>query len=128
MGQIYRNALEVIIWLGEESDHTDRAVDFVQLLNKTVRQRTYSPGGEKIRCAFQQDYIQPHWDYLTGLFQRRWWSRTWALQEYAINTNASFWWGMRSLSRLAVEGALIAADQCTSVAFKETPAFRHFIL
>lgn len=125
MGQIYRNAHDVIIWLGEETEHTDRAVDFIQLLNRTVRQQTYSPGGEEIRCAFQQPHYQEDWDALTSFYQRRWWSRIWTLQEYAINTNAIFWWGMRSLSRLAVEGALIGADQCTSVAFKGTPAFRH---
>ncbi|KAI0514646.1 heterokaryon incompatibility protein-domain-containing protein [Xylaria bambusicola] len=125
MGQIYRNAHAVIIWLGEELDHTDRAVDFIQLLNKTVRQQTYRPGSDEIRRIFQQDHYQPHWAALTSFFQRQWWSRIWTVQEYAMNTNASFWWGMRSFSRFAVEGALIGADQCTSVAFKGTPAFRH---
>ncbi|KFA56469.1 hypothetical protein S40293_01046 [Stachybotrys chartarum IBT 40293] len=125
MGQIYRNAHAVIIWLGAESDHTDRAVDFIQLLNKTVRQQTHRPGPKEIRRIFQQHHYQPHWAALTSFFQRRWWSRTWTLQEYAISADTSFWWGSRSVSRFAVEGALIGADQCTSVAFKGTPAFRH---
>jgi hypothetical protein len=125
MGQIYRNAQAVIVWLGEESDHTDCAVAFIQLLNKTVRQQTYRPGYNEIRRIFQQDHYQPHWAALVSFFQRRWWSRTWTLQEYAMNAHASFWWGLRSISRFAVEGALIGADQCTSVTFKGTLAFRH---
>lgn len=42
-----------------------------------------------------------------------------------MNANVSFWWGLRSFSLFAVEGALIGADQCTSVPFKGTPAFRY---
>lgn len=57
MGQIYGNAHAVIIWLGEESDHTGCAVDFIQLLNKTVRQQTYRPGSDsEIRRIFQQHH------------------------------------------------------------------------
>ncbi|GAB1319607.1 Heterokaryon incompatibility protein-domain-containing protein [Madurella fahalii] len=124
MGQIYLNAHSVIIWLGEESNHIDRAVD---LSNCSTKQ-----SGSKHTSWFRRD--SPHFSAtslpatlgcLTSLFQRRWWSRTWTLQEYAMSANASFWWGLRSVSRFAVEGALIAADQCTSVAFKGAPAFRH---
>ncbi|KAK8015240.1 hypothetical protein PG990_008536 [Apiospora arundinis] len=125
MGQIYRNAYAVIIWLGDETDHTDRAVDFIQLLNNIVRQQTGRSGSEEIRRVFQQPRYQTYWASLANFFQRRWWSRIWTLQEYAMNTNASFWWGIRSFSRFTVEGALIGADQCTSVAFKGTAAFRH---
>lgn len=125
MGQIYRNAHNVIIWLGEESDHTDRAVSFIKLLNKTIRQQRSYHSAEEIRHKFQQHHHQSDWDSLTKFFQRRWWSRIWTLQEYTMNANTSFWWGKWSLSRSAVEGALIGADQCTSVAFKGTPAFRH---
>jgi hypothetical protein len=126
MGQIYRKADAVIVWLGEESEHTNRAVDFLQLLNTTVRQETFHPGSEsEVRRTFQQHHYQADWLALQSLFQRRWWSRIWTLQEYAINESATFWWGSRSFSRYAVEGALIGADQCTAVPFKATSAFRH---
>ncbi|KAL6859524.1 heterokaryon incompatibility protein domain-containing protein [Trichoderma novae-zelandiae] len=125
MGQIYHNSQAVIIWLGEETDHTDRAIDFIQLLDKTVKQQRHRPGSDEISRTFQQASYQSHWAALASFFQRRWWSRIWTLQEYAISADTSFWWGLRSCSRSAIEGALIAADQCTSGAFKQTPAFRH---
>ncbi|KAF7538360.1 hypothetical protein G7054_g2980 [Neopestalotiopsis clavispora] len=93
-----------------------------KLLNETVRQERNL---EKTRRMFQQPQYEPHWSALASFFQRRWWSRIWTLQEYAMNANASFWWGVRSFSRSVVEGALIGADRCTSVGFKATPAFRH---
>ncbi|KAI0460178.1 heterokaryon incompatibility protein-domain-containing protein [Xylaria acuta] len=122
MRRIYRNAHKVICWLGEGSDDTDQAIDFIELLNETIRQQIYNP--EEIRSIFQQDHYQPHWASLTNFFQRRWWTRIWTLQEYAMAESLSFWYGMRSISRFAVEGALMAGDQCTALAFKETPAFR----
>jgi hypothetical protein len=123
MDRIYRHARDIIIWLGEETAHTDRAVDFIELLNATIRQQPrVTP--EEVRCIFEQELFRPDWIALTIFFERRWWSRIWTLQEYAINTKASFWWGSRSLSHFAVEGALIDADQCTSSAFKATSAFR----
>ncbi|KAH6685680.1 heterokaryon incompatibility protein-domain-containing protein [Plectosphaerella plurivora] len=124
MGQIYNNAHSVIIWLGEEGSQTDRAVDFIQLLSKHIRQRIRSPVAE-IRHIFQHPRYQSHWDAMASFFQRRWWSRTWTLQEHAMNDNVSFWWGLRSFSLFEVEGALMGADQCTSIPFKGTTAFRH---
>lgn len=133
MGEIYRHAQKVIIWLGEESDDTDRAFDFMHLLYKTLselhQQIVPDPTTailvednpvlvERIRRVFQQDYYQEHWDALTNLCSRRWWSRVWTLQEYAIPKNASFWCGRRTISRLAVEGALKCADQCMPDEFK----------
>lgn len=123
MEHIYRHAHDVICWLGKESDDTDRAVDFIKLLNRTIRQQIYSV--EEIRSMFQQDRYRPHWAAVTSFYQRRWWTRIWTLQEYAIPASLSFWCGTRSLSRYAVEGALMAGDQCSALAFKGLPAFRH---
>lgn len=37
MNRIYRESKDVIVWLGEETACTDRSVDFIELLNATVR-------------------------------------------------------------------------------------------
>lgn len=47
----------------------------------------------------------------------------WTLQEYVIPASLSFWYGTRTVDRADVEDALIAADKCTALPFKETPAF-----
>ncbi|KAI1161520.1 heterokaryon incompatibility protein-domain-containing protein [Nemania serpens] len=121
MRRIYRDAHKVIFWLGEGSDNTDQAIDFIKLLNKTIRQEIYSP--EEIRSIFQQDRYLPHWAALTSFFRQRWWTRIWTLQEYTMPKSSSFWNGTRSVGRRAVEGAMMAADRCTALAFKGTSAF-----
>ncbi|KAI0440071.1 heterokaryon incompatibility protein-domain-containing protein [Xylaria telfairii] len=121
MRRIYRNACKVVVWLGEGSDNTDQAIDFIEHLNNLIRQQIYSP--EQIRSIFQNDRYHSNWAAVTEFFQRRWWTRIWTLQEYAMPESVSFWYGMRSVDRFAVEGALMAGDQCTGLTFKETPAF-----
>jgi hypothetical protein len=123
MGQIYRNAQEVIAWLGEGSDNTDQAIDFIELLDKEVRQGQI--GLEELRLLFQHDRYHPHWAALLEFFQQKWWTRIWTLQEYALPASLSFWYGTRSVTRSAVEAALTAGDKCTALPFKWTPAFRY---
>lgn len=122
MGEIYRRAEKVIIWLGEPSDDTDRAIDFLHLLNEAkmeLEQRQTTTLRQDIRRLFQQDKYEQQWDALTNFCQRGWWSRVWTLQEYAISPDASFWCGRRTVSRFTLEGALFCTDRCMSVAFKE---------
>ncbi|KAI2626667.1 heterokaryon incompatibility protein-domain-containing protein [Hypoxylon sp. NC1633] len=123
MRRIYRNAHEVIFWLGEESGDTNLAIDFIEHINNTIRHPTSNP--ERSRSIFQQDHYHPYWDALLNFFQRRWWSRIWTLQEYAIPANVSFWCGMRRVGRSAVECALMTGDQCTALAFKASTSFFH---
>ncbi|EEU40054.1 uncharacterized protein NECHADRAFT_99083 [Fusarium vanettenii 77-13-4] len=123
MGRIYRSAHKVVFWLGRQSADQDGVIDFIEILNKTIRNQIHSP--EEIRAIFQQPEYEPRWAALTGFFRRRWWTRVWTLQEYALPTSVEFWYGMRSVSRTAVDGALMAGDQCTGAAFKGTLAFRH---
>lgn len=122
MGSIYHNARQTICWLGELSDATSLAFDFMEILSEAQKQRTYL----QIRSMFQQDRYQPHWAALTSFFQWKWWTRIWTVQEYAIPAGSLlFWHGTRSVDRATVVGALRAANLCTTHPFKETLAFRH---
>ncbi|KAH8588321.1 heterokaryon incompatibility protein-domain-containing protein, partial [Bisporella sp. PMI_857] len=58
MVQIYKNATQVLIWMGEEIEHLDAAIS---LMN----------------CEFRRD----GWDALVKLLERPWWSRVWIIQE-----------------------------------------------
>lgn len=85
MGEIYRHAQKVIIWLGETSDDTDRAIDFMHQLSDTVvRQleqlQIASPSTEATPAEdlprkfaqneYPQDQYQQDWDALTNFWQR----------------------------------------------------------
>ncbi|KAK8105186.1 hypothetical protein PG999_008545 [Apiospora kogelbergensis] len=122
MRYIYTQADQVVVWLGAESDDSDLAIDFIEILDQTMRQEKYTV--DEIRSRLQDDQYCPHWTALTSFLSRRWWSRIWTIQEFVIPPTLSFWCGNRDVSRMAVFRSLSAADRCTSVGIKETRAFR----
>ena len=122
MKHTYQNAHKAIVWLGEQSDDSDYAIDFIHFLDKMSRAR-YSDGD--MRMILQKDEYHPKWIALGNFFLRKWWTRIWTIQEFVIPSSISFWCGMRNISRTAVCAALWIADRCNSTGFKDTIAFHH---
>ena len=124
MQKIYHHAEEVVVWLGEKSDNSDLAMDFIKLLEKIKREAS---SAEQIRTSFnlQTDKYTAHWKALEELLSRKWWSRVWTIQEFVISLNMMFWCGLQEASKAAVCRSLSVADKCTSVGIKETLAFRY---
>ncbi|KAF9693789.1 hypothetical protein EKO04_008129 [Ascochyta lentis] len=124
MQKIYHHAEEVVVWLGEESDNSDLAMDFIKLLEKIRREAS---SVEQIRTSFDlQTYkYTVHWKALEALLSRNWWSRVWTIQEFVIPLKMMFWCGLQEASKAAVCRSLSVADKCTSVGIKETLAFRY---
>lgn len=111
MRSIFRSASNVVVWLGEESRTSNRAVAFF----KEIGEHGISRGGEKFginraegeehqiweRPVLYYDFSQsPLWKYIDesrnedwaavdSLLARPWWSRTWTVQEV---------WSARSLT------------------------------
>ncbi|KAK8023811.1 hypothetical protein PG993_011877 [Apiospora rasikravindrae] len=122
MQYIYRQAQQVIIWLGEESSDSDLAIDFIKLHDKITRE---GHSIQKLRMILQKEQYHPHWNALLNFLSRDWWSRIWTVQEFVIPSSISFWCGMQNVSRTAVCHSISVADRCTSSGLKETLAFRH---
>ncbi|KIM98326.1 hypothetical protein OIDMADRAFT_91381, partial [Oidiodendron maius Zn] len=67
MGEIYRNANDVVIFLGKERDDSAMVMDIVQ---------------ERIqRCGFDSTRFLCA---VNAFFKRPWWSRIWVVQEYQL--------------------------------------------
>lgn len=122
MQHIYRQADQVIIWLGEESSESNPAIDFIKFLDKITRQKH---SVEEIRTMLQKDRYHPHWIALKNFLSRKWWSRIWTVQEFVLPARASFWCGTHTVGRAAVCRSLSVADKCPSIRIKETLGFRH---
>lgn len=121
MKEIYEGASDVIVWLGERSDDSDSAVDFMHLLHDMS-----GPDGDESRDALRQhDKHQSQWVALRNFFSRRWWTRIWTIQEFVVPSHVSLWCDMRSISRTAICGALWVADRGNITGFKDTIAFHH---
>src|SRR5690242_377084 len=124
MQKIYHHAEEVVVWLGEESDDSDLAMDFIKLHEKIKREAS---SVEQIRTSFdlQTGKYSKHWNAFTDVLCRKWWSRVWTIQEFVIPLNMMFWCGLEEVSKAAMCSSLSIADKCTSVGIKETLAFRY---
>ncbi|XP_014556614.1 hypothetical protein COCVIDRAFT_26613 [Bipolaris victoriae FI3] len=123
MKDIYHNAEEVVIWLGEESNDSNLAVNFIKMHDKFEQQGNSI---EQIRKAFNGvgEYTA-HWIALSNFLSRKWWSRIWTIQEFAVPLNIIFWVGLDEVSKLAVCRSIFIADKCTQSGIKETIAFRY---
>ncbi|USP80387.1 hypothetical protein yc1106_07661 [Curvularia clavata] len=122
MKDIYRRAHNTIVWLGEQSDDSDRALDFVCSLNKLSRA---GHSDEEMRVLLQEEDQQLDWIALRNFFLRKWWTRVWTIQEFVIPSSVSFLCGIRNVSRTAVCAALWVADRCNTTGFKDSIAFHH---
>ena len=99
MRDIYRGAELVVVWIGEESATSTRAIDFIRLMGN--ENPDPSVGAEKKTC-YPRAHIQygwpilfpnywywsyagwssnEDWETLDELVARPWWSRTWVVQE-----------------------------------------------
>jgi hypothetical protein len=122
MQYLYRDAHNVIVWLGEQSEDSDCAINFIHLLEETNRAGISTAA---IRTMFQEDRYQERWTALKTFFLRRWWTRVWTVQESVIPSSISFWCGLRQVSRDSMFTALYVADRCNSAQFKRSIAFHH---
>ncbi|KAF2677706.1 HET-domain-containing protein [Lentithecium fluviatile CBS 122367] len=122
MKRIYRDAQKVVVWLGPQSDDSDRAQDFIHFLNgvNTAKLTT-----KALRDILLENQYERSWIAFTNFFLRKWWTRIWTIQEFVIPTNISFWCGPRELTRDSIFAALAIADRCSAPHFKGSVAFHH---
>ncbi|KAF1850140.1 uncharacterized protein K460DRAFT_422571 [Cucurbitaria berberidis CBS 394.84] len=122
MKTTYQKAQKVIVWLGEQSDDSECALDFICLLDEMSRARH---SNEDVRMSLQKDQYHAQWIALQRFFLRKWWTRIWTIQEFVIPSAITFWCGPRHISIDAIYAALTEADICSSNRFKGTIAFHH---
>lgn len=90
MHLIYRQAEQVIVWLGEPSSDSYLAMDFIRFLDKTTRRKL---SVAEVRAMLQQYHYRTRWTALANLLSRKWWSRVWTVQEFVLPPSVSFWCG-----------------------------------
>ena len=111
MGQVYRQASSTIIWLGEESEHSNRALHLLEHLGgfeekmKSVNRhenfsafdlRDLMPEDSSELMSFEQ--LDEHdWTALYDLFERPWWKRVWVIQEVTYSRDARLICGAKSI-------------------------------
>ncbi|KAF2659792.1 HET-domain-containing protein [Lophiostoma macrostomum CBS 122681] len=122
MQRLYSDCHSCIIWLGEESHSSGRAVDFIYYLHRISERGWHNI--KELRTIMQEDEHQGSWVLLEDFLSRRWWTRVWTLQEFCMPSVVSFWVGSRSVGREEVCASLKMADICETTYFENSIPFR----
>src|ERR1700760_3685769 len=119
MGQIYRTSKETLVWLGPQSDDSDKAVEFLHSLSRhRFKFAKEAPKDEKEQSKlmaelFIRDDRRDGWEALEKFFARPWWTRVWTLQEFILSKEVVFNCGSKKLSRKGLDSALFAVWLCS---------------
>ncbi|KAF2674504.1 HET-domain-containing protein [Microthyrium microscopicum] len=116
MGTIYRQATEVLVWLGRDNEYEETAAA-IDMMNKLVkgltskeeeymnqmRLQTKSTGMALLNLDIRMEFGIPEpgsksFDALQDLFTRPWFYRAWTFQESFLASRKTYWIGSRSLS------------------------------
>lgn len=114
MGTLYRSAQRVVVWLGEESENSDLALDFVEKLNRALLAYQEAHPSSHIAVSecgkilgstgFLLPSVEaPEWLALSELYSRRWFGRLWVVQEVLLNQNVVVQCGHSFISMEAIE-------------------------
>jgi hypothetical protein len=93
MGDIYRNASRVIVWIGRErldEDGHDDALIAISFLEDTKRRSLaeFIPGcNSKRQSQLLQKGYGRAWQAVLNLCRRQYWTRLWIIQEVVLATN-----------------------------------------
>ncbi|KAK0671601.1 heterokaryon incompatibility protein-domain-containing protein [Cercophora samala] len=112
MRNIYENAEEVIVWLGERTILTDTAMDLLDRVNRHVTVISTGSIWKKSKTAWLSDLehrrrlflvgmeesqVEKYRQALQTLFQSPWFKRIWVIQEVAHSRRSTITCGRRSV-------------------------------
>ena len=102
MGEVYRNAFEVIIWLGEATASIPEVFDVVEQVAKVDKAVFDSSaeffGPERLSQVGLPDAANPIWPHYLDLYERRWFQRGWVVQEAVLARRATVFCGQYHIS------------------------------
>ena len=86
MGDIYANATQTLVWLGEEDDRTGLALEMCHTINTIAAPHRHS-GQEAFESRLTDIPIPEGFDIsvLDTIFDRRWFRRMWIFQEMLLS-------------------------------------------
>ncbi|KAJ4415948.1 hypothetical protein N0V82_007070 [Gnomoniopsis sp. IMI 355080] len=112
MHNIYKNAEEVLAWLGPDVDkHAAKAFSLIQALRAILGDHLLSSLCKKAGADF--DWIpKSHWKSLKQLCEVGWFSRVWIPQEIGTDSRASIHWGKRHIDWEELSDGIRKLDTC----------------
>lgn len=108
MGEVYKKAQKVVVWLGPEQDDSALAISTIQKiaeiggLSRGAPDDVFTFWDASVKQVLQDtsrtDYTtDASWAAMIELFKRAWWRRTWVVQEVLLAKEFSFMCGSGTL-------------------------------
>jgi hypothetical protein len=129
MRQIYKSASRVAIYVGEETEGTQEALQLLGLMNEMSEELNPNPT-EPACLSFAEREALPklahEWNNFQDFFDRAWFKRLWVLQEVAVATAEPVaicgqyhipWRVIARVSRLFYSTRLVRATRRVDIAF-----------
>jgi hypothetical protein len=104
MGDIYRNARQVVVWLGPSRQDSDLAMDWMEALSVTLPTIPHQPSFSMFQEYGLPDEDSMVWLSLGHLFRREWFGRLWTFQEVVLAPTVLFVCGKLKTKKLAIVG------------------------
>ena len=103
MDEVYKDAEEVLVWLGEESEDSDLAMSFMESWTTGKGQKSRDGGdasdlNEDLKLAFESAFDAAAETAVLTLLQRPFWTRLWVLQEIVLAQKVLIICGHRCVS------------------------------
>lgn len=90
MSRIYKGAKRVIVWLGKDDEHTAPALEYLKR-SKATPAGVYEDSGFDTKAYHEANFTDEEYDSIfCFLAHRRWFSRTWTIQETVLARDLLF--------------------------------------
>ena len=97
MGNIYRKAHLVVVWLGPSANGSDAAMDWMEPLGKALQLIPKVFLNTELSAQGLPAYNDPLWLALQHLYRREWFGRLWTFQEVVLGVNIKIVCGQKSV-------------------------------
>ena len=120
MGKIYKNAVEVMGWLGQGDAECEIGMQFMQALSRHKSHLRKRGDVSLVRSLGNEVGNPKKWAALEKLLLTPWWTRVWTLQEYIVAVRFTFRYGRQSTDRQVFMDTISVIDIWLKNAFNET--------
>lgn len=113
MGDVYRKATKVVVWLGPGTTQSDLAIDSLERLARDLKPISYIPEYWELQELGLSDYDSEIWSAFGDLYRRKWFGRLWVFQEAVLAPEIQVFCGAKrtewiALANMAVELSRLA--------------------
>jgi Heterokaryon incompatibility protein (HET) len=121
MKDVYRRASQVIVWLGEDSEHTVPGFRMLHGISSLYDLDEAEPN-DLLSSLVLDDHFRSYWVALGNLLLRPWWYRIWAVQEICLARGALLVCGQYAVDWDHIQKSTAALFVCMDVIDELTEA------